>query len=164
MSSSPQTSSIRIRVATERDMPSMIPIVNAAFSVEQFLDGTRTDDERMADMMRKGTFLVAEDSAGKIVGSVYIEISDGRGYFGMLAVDPARQGSGLGRKMIEAAESYCRERGAQHMDIAVLSLRPELPPLYRKFGYTETRTEDFKPSRPLKAGFECHAIIMSKPL
>jgi hypothetical protein len=50
------------------------------------------------------------------------------------------------------------------MDIAVLSLRPELLPLYRKFGYFETGTEQFHPPRSRKVGAECHLIIMSKAL
>lgn len=145
-------------------MPRMISTVNAAFSIEGFLDGTRTDAERMSEMMTKGTFLVAEDELGRIVGSVYTEMRGDRAYFGMLAVDPSMQGTGLGRKMVQAAELRCREQGAIFMDIAVLSLRPELLPLYRKLGYVETGTEEFKPSRPLKPGVECHAILMSKPL
>ncbi len=144
-------------------MPAMIPIVNAAFSIEDFLDGTRTDAERMSQMMRKGTFLVAEE-ADKVVASVYTEMRGERAYFGMLAVDPSQQGTGLGRRMVDAAETRCRGLGAKFMDIAVLSLRPELPPLYRKFGYVETGTEEFRPSRQLKPGVECHAIIMSKAL
>ena len=82
----------------------------------------------------------------------------------MLAVDPGRQGSGLGRVMIEAAEDRCRQQECKFVDITVLSLRPELPPFYRKFGYTETGTEEFTPSRPLKGGVKCHAIVMSKCL
>jgi hypothetical protein len=50
------------------------------------------------------------------------------------------------------------------MDIAVLSLRHELPPFYRTLGYVETGTEQFHPSRPLRPAVECHCIIMSKPL
>ncbi len=157
------TPEVLIRTATAADMPAMISIVNAAFAVEQFLEGTRTDEERMSEMMRKGTFLVAEDRTN-IVASVYTEMRGERSYFGMLAVDPSQQGAGLGRKMVEAAEARCRELGAKFIDIAVLSLRPELPPLYRKFGYVETGTEEFKPSRPLKPGVECYAIIMSKAL
>ena len=153
-----------IRIATPSDVPAMVPVVNAAFAIEDFLDGTRTDPERMSEMMSKGTFLVAEKAAGTIVASVYTEMHGDRAYFGMLAVDPSLQGTGLGRRMVTAAEEHCRNQGARFMDIAVLSLRPELPPLYRKLGYVETGTEDFKPTRPLKPGVECHAILMTKPL
>jgi ribosomal protein S18 acetylase RimI-like enzyme len=116
----------------------------------------------MAEMMQNGEFLLA-DEAGRVVACVYVELRGTRGYFGMLAVDPKRQGEGIGRTMIEAAESYLRQAGCQHVDIAVLSLRPELPGLYRELGYAQTSTEEFRPSRPLKPGFECHVILMSKP-
>ena len=61
-------------------------------------------------------------------------------------------------------EEHGRSHGCKHMDIAVLSLRPELLPLYRKFGYFETGTEQFHPPRSRKVGAECHLIIMSKAL
>lgn len=152
-----------IRRAANEDLPAIIAITNAAFSVEDFLDGARTDEERILDYLKAGEFLVAE-KAGRIVASVYIEVRGERSYFGMLAVDPSQQGEGLGCAMIEAAEDYCRARGCKFMDISVLSLRPELPPFYRKLGYVENGTDEFRPSRPLKPGLECHIIRMSKPL
>jgi ribosomal protein S18 acetylase RimI-like enzyme len=138
-------------------------VVHAAFAIETFIDGTRTDEEGMAEMISHGEFLVAEDG-GRIVACVYVEQRGERGYFGMLAVDPALQGMGLGRAMVEAAESYSKEQGCIAMDIAVLSLRPELLPLYQKLGYVITGTEEFHPSRPLEEGVACHSIIMSKKL
>ncbi len=156
-------SSVHIRLATLVDMPAIVAVVNAAFSIETFLDGTRTDQQRMAEMMAKGEFLVAEDG-DRVVACVYTEQRAHRGYFGMLAVDPRQQGRGFGRTMVEAAESHCRARGCRHMDIAVLSLRPELPPFYEKLGYVRTGSEEFHPSRQLKPGIECHCIIMSKKL
>jgi len=153
-----------IRKATKDDAPAMISLVNEAFTVEDFLEGTRTDTERMAKSMQAGQFLVAEDAFGKIVATVYIELHGERGYFGMLAVDPSQQGQGLGRRMIEAAEDHCRRLGCNFMDIKVLSLRHGLPEYYRQFGYIETGTEGFRPSRPFKPGVECHCIVMSKKL
>jgi len=153
-----------VRMGMAKDMAEMIPLVNAAFAIEEFIDGTRTDAERMSEMMQKGEFILAEDGSGRIVACVYAELRGDRGYFGMLAVEPSRQGTGLGRAMIEAAEDYCRERGCQWMDISVLTLRPELLPFYQRLGYVETRREAFYPSRPLKEGFECQSIVMSKAL
>jgi len=155
---------LHIRLAVAADTASIVSITNAAFAVDTFLEGTRTDETRLAEMMQEGSFLVAVDGVGQILASVYIALRGARGYFGMLAVDPAQQGKGLGRLMAEAAENHCRMRGCNAMDIAVLSLRPELPPYYRKLGYVETGTEEFHPSRPLKASVECHCIVMSKAL
>lgn len=155
---------IRIRIATPVDRAAMIPVINDAFAIETFLEGTRTDDVRLTGMMGTGSFMVAEDDAGRIIASVYVEIRSTRGYIGMLAVDPALQGKGLGRAMIEAAEDHCRRLNCVAMDLTVLNLRPDLPPRYRKLGYVESGTEEFVPSRPLKDGMRCHCIVMSKTL
>jgi ribosomal protein S18 acetylase RimI-like enzyme len=153
-----------VRTATAADRPRLIPLINAAFAVETFLSGPRTDEERLAAAMTKGAILTAEDADGKLVASIYVELRGSRGYSGMLAVDPAHQRSGLGRRMMEAAENYLRQHGCTAIDITVLSLRPELPPLYRKFGFVETGTEEFVYPHPIKDGQTCHCILMSKPL
>ena len=159
-----ENSGFRIRVATMADRTAMMPAINKAFAIEKFLEGTRTDEARLAEMMVTGEFLIAQNGAGEIVASVYVEVKGNRGYLGMLAVDPAEQGKELGRVMVDAVEDYCREKGCSGVDLVVISLRTDLPPFYRKLGYVETGTEEFHPSRKLKAGVECHCIVMSKEL
>lgn len=155
---------VLFRIAEDSDLPHLIAVINAAFSIETFLDYERTDVARLAAMMQKGTILLAEDASGTLLGSVYMEKRGLRGYLGMLAVDPAHQQFGLGRRLTKAAEDRLRALGCEAVDITVLSLRPELPPIYRRFGYVETGTEPFIPSRPLKEGLACHCIVMSKDL
>jgi predicted N-acetyltransferase YhbS len=155
---------LHIRQATTADCPRLVQLINAAFSVETFLEGTRTDEERLTAMMEKGSILVAEDASGHPIGSIYTELRGTRGYLGMLAVDPAHQGSGVGRRLMEAAEDQFRRLCCSAVDITVLSLRPELPPLYRRFGYIETGEEEFHPAHPQKPGFACNCIVMSKQL
>ena len=154
---------LRVRLATADDRAAIIAVVNAAFAVETFFEGTRTDDERLAKMMQAQEFLVGEEN-GRIVASVSTEERGERGYFGMLAVDPSLQGKGVGRVMVEAAEDFLRQRGCEVVDITVLSLRPELPTYYRNLGYVQTGIEEFHPSRPFKPGTECIAIVMTKEL
>jgi GNAT superfamily N-acetyltransferase len=153
-----------IRVAESVDCAAMARVINSAFALETFLEGTRTNEDQLREMMRKGAFLLGHDAAEALLASVYVEVRGARGYFGMLAVDPKRQGMGLGRAMVEAAEEYCRAKGCEAMDLTTLSLRLELPPFYRKLGYVETGTEEFRPARPLKDSVECHCIVMSKGL
>ena len=154
---------LEIRLATTADIARIASITNSAFAIEKFIEGTRTDEAGVGAMMQKGVFLVAAKNS-QILASIYIELRGDRGYFGMLAVDPSQQGQGLARIMIQAAEDYCRDQGCKVMDITVLSLRPELLPFYRKQGYMETGTEEFHPSRPLRAGAACHCVTMSKAL
>ena len=155
---------IRIRLAGRDDMRGMISMINAAFVVEDFIEGTRTDEERMSALMEKGEFLVAQDGNSNFIGSVYVEVFGDRGYLGMLAVDPKQQGNGLGGKLVQAAEGHCRQRGCACMKLTVLSLRMPVLAFYRKLGYREAGTEEFRPSRPLKPGVDCHAIVMTKQL
>ncbi len=162
--SSLDLSRLRVRPATASDSSLLIPLINSAYSIETFFEGTRTDDERLAAMMKKGRILLAEDSTAQLLGCVYTEVRGARGYLGQLAVNPAHQKAGLGRLLVEAAEDHLHRQGCEAVDILVLSMRPELPPLYRKFGYMVTGTEEFHSSRPLKAGIECHCIVMSKLL
>jgi predicted N-acetyltransferase YhbS len=154
-------SSIHFRLAEEADQARLIVLVNSAFSVETFLDGTRTDSKRLNEDMRKGRVLVAEDGSGRLLGCIYAEVRGARGYLGMLAVDPACQRA---RRIVGAAEEHLRRQECEAVDIVVLSQRTELPPIYRRFGYIETGTEIFHATQPLKAGAECHGIVMSKQL
>lgn len=153
-----------VHVAGEADAAPIAAVTNAAFAIETFLEGMRTDAGRVLEMMRHGVFLVYAARHAQLAASVYVETRGTRGYFGMLAVDPLYQGKGIGARMVQAAESYCRERGCRAMDITVLSLRPELLPFYHRLGYDEMGTEDFRPSRSLKPGATCHSILMSKNL
>ena len=156
---------LRIRLATSADIPRLVPMINAAFTVETFLEGTRTDLDRLSAYMLKGEVLLAEDASGQLIGSIYTELRPPRGYLGMLAVDPAHQRAGHGRTLMLAGEDYLRGKGCVAVDICVIAWRTELPPIYRKLGYVETAIEDFQPSQPLKPGVPpCQSIIMSKPL
>jgi predicted N-acetyltransferase YhbS len=163
---------LSIRPATAADRPRLIPLINSAFAIETFLEGTRTDDARLAATMEKGEILLAESSSGQILGCVYVELrpaeddshqAGARGYLGQLAVDPQHQGVGLARQLVTAAENALRERGCRAVEITVLSLRPELLPLYRRFGYVESGTEEFSYRAPVP-GQQCHCIVMTKQL
>ena len=155
---------LSIRPATAADQGRLVPLINAAFAVETFLEGPRTDPERLAAVMEKGTILLAEETAGSFIASIYVEVRGSRGYAGMLAVLPARQRTGIGHRMVTAAEDFLRANGCSSLDITVLSLRPELPPIYRSYGFTETGTEPFHYPFAIAGGQECHCIVMSKAL
>ncbi len=155
---------LHIREAAPADQKSLIALINSAFAIETFLEGDRTNPERMAEAMAKGTFLIAEDDQRRLAASVYVEARGERGYVGLLAVDPALQGQGLGRRMMEAAEDFLRRRGALAVDIVVLSLRADLLPIYQRLGFVETRREPFTPQRKVKEGVECQGIWMAKAL
>ena len=154
---------LRLREASPADAEAVASLVNAAFRVESFfIEGDRTTAAEIQGLLGSGAFLLAEGPGGALAGCVYVERRGPRGYFGLLAVDPARQGSGLGRRLVGAAEEHCRQGGCAHVDIQVVNLREELPAFYRRLGYAESGTAPFP--QPGKAKRACHFILMSKPL
>jgi ribosomal protein S18 acetylase RimI-like enzyme len=155
---------VRLRMAKAADRPRLIPLINAAFAVETFIDGPRTDAKRLAAAMKKGSILIAEDRRARLVASVYVEVRGRRGYLGMLAVDPRLQGKGLGRRMTLEAEQWFRRHGCKAAELTVVDLRTELPPFYRKLGYMETGNRDFHPDQRLRPGVKCRLIVMGKRL
>src|SRR5690242_17810822 len=149
-----------IRQAQASEAEAIARVINAAFvPVEEFfVEGDRIDVDGVREFFEKGTFLVAGDYAG----AVYVEPRGDRAYFGLLSVDPARQGEGVGRLLIAAAEEHARSVGCRHMDIKVVNLRTELPPLYRRLGYVETSIEPWPEGVPSK--LPCHFLCMEKGL
>jgi predicted N-acetyltransferase YhbS len=161
---------IRIRVASSPDAHAVTTIVNKAFrSAENFfVEGDRLDEEEVHKLLGVGTFLVAEDGR-EMLGCVYVEPKSlpdqslpKRAYLGLLSVDPEQQRGGVGSKLMDAAEDYCRELGCHFMDIKVVNLRQELPGYYQRRGYVETGTSDF-PAH-VKTRIPCHFIEMTKTL
>jgi len=151
------------RVATEDDAPALAALINAAFQVEAFFKiGDRTSETELVRAMASADFLISTDDDGELTGCVYLRCRGDRGYFGMLSIDPTRQGIGLGRRLIEAVEARARERGCRFMDIHIVNLREELPGYYRRFGYVERGTLPF--SDPSRATRPCHFIVMTKAL
>lgn len=157
------TRGLTMRTAQPADAENIARLVNIAFQPERFfIDGDRTDPEKVRALMAKGQFLLSEE-AGAMVACVYVELRGERGYFGLLAVDPARQKHGFGSCLISAAEDYCRAAGCLLMDLTIVNLRTHMPAYYRRFGYAESGTLPF-PEDQLPPKMPCHLVRMSKPL
>lgn len=149
-----------IRRADAGEAEGVARVINAAFrpAEEFFVEGDRITVDGVRDLFAKGVFLVA----GDYDGVVYVELRGERAYFGLLSVDPARQGGGIGSALVAGAEEYASAHGCRHMDIRVVNLRSELPPRYRKLGYVLTGTEPWPEGAPSKVA--CHFLCMEKPL
>ena len=154
--------SVHIRRAESADVDALSALINLAFRVElPFIEGDRIHPDGVHEYMKKGKFLVAEDSAG-LAGCVYVEVRGAWGYLGLLGVEPRRQGTGLGRKLMNAAEEFFRAANCVAIDLRIVSARAPLPAFYRRFGYVETGTAPLPQDAPVKV--PCHYILMSKML
>jgi GNAT superfamily N-acetyltransferase len=154
-----------IRVADVSDVDEIVRITNAAYLIEQFcLAGDRTDTSDVRSQMGKGRFLVAPAPMNprNLCGSVYMSIADGRGYLGLLSVDPSFQGRSVAKVLVASVEDHCREEGCGFLDITVVNLRRELFPFYLKLGFSPTAVLPFP--RPSKMIQPLHLVQMTKAL
>lgn len=139
-------------------------LINRAFSVEKsFKKNDRINPQQTREYFEQGRFLVSEQN-GRINGCVFVELKGGRGYLGLLSVDPERQNSGLGSRLVAAAEEYARELGALHMDLTIVNLREELYGYYQHLGYSVCGTEPIPPEMIGPVTQPCHFVCMTKPL
>ena len=78
---------------------------------------------------------------GKVVATVMGGYEGHRGWINYLAVDPARQKTGLGRQMMVAIEKKLLSLGCPKINLQVRAGNETAVEFYRKIGYkTEERT------------------------
>ena len=130
-------SEIVIREERAGDADAIRAMVARAFIGHAYSDG---DEQDVIDALRAdGDLLLSlvavagEAIIGHAAYSPAILANGEKGWvvLGPVAVDPAHQGRGLGRRLIEAGEAIMRSRGAK--GITVLGD----PELYRRFGFAQ---------------------------
>lgn len=153
---------LHIRRATADDVATLLPLIEGAYRGEasrrgwtteaDLLGGQRADAPMLAEIIadpRQAILMAAVD--GALVGSVLMaDRGDGTGYLGMLSVDPARQGGGIGKALVKAAEAAVAERfGARRMEMQVFWQRDSLIAWYERMGYRRTgETRPFDVDNP----------------
>ena len=137
----------------EEELEAVAALVNGAYrgatsragwtSEEELLGGQRTDPSMLrADLAAApgATILTMRESkAGEIIGSVWLEpLGAAAFYLGMLTINPTCQAGGLGRTLLDHAESFARAAGAQTMQLTVIEQRDSLIAWYERRGYRGT--------------------------
>jgi GNAT superfamily N-acetyltransferase len=144
------------------DVASIVALVNRAFAIESFFKtGDRIDEAQIREMLLQGQFLLLTEGQA-LVACVFVQLKGERVYIGVLAVDPAKQKLGIGARMMREAEDFGRRSGCKFADIRVVSVRPELPLIYGKLGYTESGVESAAVIKT--AIMPVHFVTMSKLL
>ena len=133
-----------LRAARTDDAGGIAECVRAAYShyVERIgtPPGPMLDDYRQ--VVRDHRVFVVEDG-GEIVGVlVLVDKEDGL-LFDNIAVLPSRQGEGIGRRLMQHAESEAHRLGHAHLDLYTHEKMTENIAMYERIGYVEIerRTE-----------------------
>lgn len=168
-----------IDFATEADDPAALAdLINRVYRDAEkglWVSGAeRTDAAEVRALIRAGEIAVLRDRGG-VAGLIRIqELGDDLGEFGMLVADPDRRGEGVGRRLVEFAEQWARERGLGRMQLELLVPRTWQHPVkeflrgwYTRTGYVPVRLgrfdEDFPQLQPLLAT-ECDFLVLHKDL
>jgi len=144
----------RIRVAAQADVSSLHALVEAAYRGDtarrgwtheaDLLGGQRTDADTLEELVAApGSAILMAEIAGRVLGCVHVEAKpDALAYLGLLSVHPDAQASGIGRRLIAAAEQYAGHVfGASAIEMTVIRQRSELIAFYERRGYQRTGEE-----------------------
>ena len=182
---------LTLRPARRDEADALSALVNSAYRGDpsrvgwtteaDLLGGQRTDPAALLEFMAAGetaldrVLLVYEGTAGGTgldrlpEACVQLERRGDDAYLGMLTVQPVRQASGLGKRLLDAAEGWAAARwGTRTIIMTVITQRPELIAWYERRGYNATgETAPFpygdtrfgEPKRP-----DLQFIVLRKPL
>ena len=141
---------LTFRTATPDDVPALIELVTSAYRGDasragwtteaDILDGQRVDAEGIhAELVRPRSAILIAERDGHMLACCHVADEDGHGYFGMFAVSPATQGSGVGKQMMQLAERHVTEQWRlPTMRMTVIDCRDELIAFYERRGYART--------------------------
>ena len=129
---------MELRPATAQDAARLAQLVDAAYGhyVERIGMKPRPMRDDYDEVVRDYDVTVAEDG-GEIIGLVALGTDDEGFVVDNVAVDPAHQGTGIGRELLEHAESEARRAGFDSIYLYTHELMTENQALYRRIGYEE---------------------------
>lgn len=112
--------------------------------------GDRISAEQVEKLLGPDSLILVNLLGPEIVACVHIAHDAPDCWIGMLATNPAAQNTGVGKRMLSAAEALAVTRFApKRLMMSVLSSRPELLGFYQRRGYQLTgRVSDY----PRQAG------------
>ncbi|KAA5606785.1 GNAT family acetyltransferase [Roseospira marina] len=149
-----------IREMESRDVAPVIALWHETGLYRAYNDPQR--DIAFAVRDHHSTILVAEDDDGRLVGSLMVGEDGHRGWAYYVAVAPNRQGSGLGRRLMEAAEAWLRARGVWKLQLLVRAENTAVSAFYEHLGYHDTRSRCFqKVIEPVESPAE---VMTGKPV
>lgn len=132
------------------DVQEINALVNSAYRGEtskrgwtteaNLLDGIRIDEETLRGYFDIPDVIILKnvEDDGQITGCVYLEVKKPKLYVGMFSVSPVLQNKGIGRALLQAAESYAKQLKCGTLTMTVISTRAELIAWYRRRGFEST--------------------------
>jgi ribosomal protein S18 acetylase RimI-like enzyme len=125
--------SLTVKTAAAEDEPAVVALWRACDLVASYNDPVA--DFRFANAGPCSDVLVAVDDDGEIVGSVMVGHDGHRGWLYYVAAHPASRGEGVGRRMVQAAEGWLRQRGVVKVQLLVRETNTKVVGFYEHLGF-----------------------------
>ncbi|MEO8669986.1 MAG: GNAT family N-acetyltransferase [Tahibacter sp.] len=150
MSTTTNDEVLTFRVAGIGDVAAIVALVESAYRGEiskqgwtteaDLLDGQRTDPVSVGELLSQpGSRVLLAERNAQLVCCCHVQAHGGVCYFGMFAVAPGLQGSGVGKAVIGEAERIARaDLGCRVMEMTVITVRDSLIAWYERRGYGRT--------------------------
>jgi len=139
-----------LALAEPDDAEALAALINRAYRGEtsrlgwtteaDLLAGKRADAAMLRDLMASCDNAVwLARAAGEIRGTISLLYHDVTVEFSLFAVEPNAQAQGIGKRLLQQAEDYARQRWqAQRATLSVIACRHELIAYYQRRGYRLT--------------------------
>lgn len=140
-----------IRPASLADLPALHAVIERAYRGDSARQGWTHEADLLGDTRTDlGTLqAIVADPAQVLLGLFErrtplgcVNVADrgeGTAYLGLFCIEPTRQGDGLGRSLLAAAEEWARSQfGCTAVEMTVLEQRRELIAYYERRGWRRT--------------------------
>ena len=128
---------LRVREIEDSDIEAVIALWHKAGVARSWNPPER--DIAFARRDTHSTILVGE-AGDQIVASAMVGEDGHRGWVYYVAVDPEHQKSGLGREIMQAAESWLVARGCWKVQLLIRASNQGVKHFYETIGYKDTET------------------------
>ncbi|MDR6952893.1 ribosomal protein S18 acetylase RimI-like enzyme [Ancylobacter sp. 3268] len=125
--------SVPIEAARATDEAAVVALWSACGLTVPYNDPAT--DFRFARAGAASDVLVARAADGAVAGTVMVGHDGHRGWLYYLAAAPSRQGEGIGRLLVAAAERWLQARGIAKVQLLVRETNTQVVGFYRHLGF-----------------------------
>jgi len=160
--------SIRVRLClpTDRDFIAALATRLSEFELPEWRQADQIDHTNVSSLINAmdesepdtAIFVAQDEAVGQLVGFVRLQThtdyfsKEKHGYIANLAVEKSFEGKGIGRKLIETAEIWAREKGYDRLTLHVFVENDRARRIYEEQGFQQDIIQYIKVIAPRRAG------------
>ena len=136
---------IQVRLASTADYPAVIAVTYAAYAPQRakselyaYVYNETVESLSASQANHPNWQILVVEEAGQIVAAVRVGTfspTDTDLHLWRLSVDPAAQGRGYGKLLVQTVEQWASAQGYQSVSLGALEVSPENQAMYERWGY-----------------------------